>query len=1333
MLVLLLKKILLILLLYSGLSVSNSQIQFSHIDVSNGLPGTIIRKIIQDNDGYMWFATKYGLARYDGYKVEIINDASNQSLGDVWAVINEPDGSLLIASKTRGLFRYKEGEIEALALLADLKGVEPTSIERDREGALWVGTNKGDYKVINNVRYEVQLFKDEKSYGFLNIDNHHILSQTNKNLRQYNINNNSVEDVKVDPKDTKLNYKLHKDNFGNIWLGRANGLYLYDEECRCFKSNFEQLKNIKVYTLNSDKKHLWIGTLSNGLYRYNYATSELVKIYSDQKQEIQIENKSILSIYFDNSGVIWIGTFHSGVIFINPTTFAFHSIPEENGSKLCIKSQTTHDVLESKDGNLWLATSEGVTRINQENQCTHYNYKSGDVNSLSANNIISLYQTQNGDIWVTNATGGLDSISSLSGLTERKGDAFSNLSFNFSYESSKDVLILGSHRNGLFAYNVVKNKLTKFKSLDNKYNDAIFYVHAVDKNNRQYFGTNKGVVFLNNENIIESFDIDFNTVENYEVDAIAFDNDNNLWLGIMYQYLLKINTEGITENITDRLVNGNAQLKVLAMIPVGENIMWISSNNGLYKINTKTYENWNFVANDGLQNTGFLRQSYEYGKNGKIYFGGKKGVNSFFPKEIVINNKQPQTVLTAFKYFNKELSTGVSTASNFKLDKPINYLHEIELNYEDYIIGFDFAALDFADSMRNQYAYRMKGLYDNWVYVDANNRQATYTNLKPDDYIFQVKASNKDGTWNELPKELKIKVHPAPWFSPWAYFTYILFIVISIWAFIRYKTIASRKRAQQLEKTVKERTQEVNLQKKMVESLLDHKNEVLANITHEFKTPLALILGPTDQLLEEAELQNHSDKLSMIQRNAQRLMLMVGQILKLSQAELDKEVIRESQAVQSILTMLYEAFKPLANDKNIELVLSNDIKVNVFATSECLEIVIGNLLSNALKFTNSGGKITISSKCYDNQVSISVKDTGIGIESKNNKKMFKRFVRLDAHKNIQGTGIGLSVVKEIAEANNGHVDVISEWGKGSEFTVTFPISDIRANEELSQIIVDQMVENTNNEISLKYNNSINTSEVEKKHNQIQVLIIEDNLDMQTHIGNVLKNRFNCIFADRGREGIALALKEVPDVIICDVMMPEMDGYQVTRILRHDTRTSHIPIILLTALNTKESRIKGWRENIDIYVSKPFDAMELNVQIDNILIIRKMLQQKTNKAMKSNNSLQELDLPQQDLIFIKKFKNVIEKYYTNEYFQKADLASKMAISERQLQRKIKALINKSPMDMLRDIRLEKATIQLRKGYQVGLVSDNCGFSSTSYFGSCFKKKYGVTPKKYQSLK
>ncbi|HFC29609.1 MAG TPA: response regulator, partial [Oceanospirillales bacterium] len=530
--------------------------------------------------------------------------------------------------------------------------------------------------------------------------------------------------------------------------------------------------------------------------------------------------------------------------------------------------------------------------------------------------------------------------------------------------------------------------------------------------------------------------------------------------------------------------------------------------------------------------------------------------------------------------------------SNFVLKKPINDLSEIELGYQDYILGFEFAALDFADPMRNKYAYRLLGFNDNWVYTDANNRQATYTNLAAGNYTFQVKAANKDGVWSKTAKELKIIMHPAPWFSPWAYAAYILLSILSIWGFIRYKTIASRKRAVELEKTVAIRTQEVSMQKKMVESLLEHKNEVFANVTHEFKTPLALILGPSEQLANNNELLKHADELNMIQRNAKRLMLMVGQILKLSQAENDKEVIRESQNVKATLLMLYESFRPLALDKNIELNLENNHDVNVYATSECLEIVVGNLISNALKFTNAGGKVSISSKLKDKQISISVQDTGSGIQEKDQDKIFQRFTRLDTHKNIAGTGIGLSVVKEITQANDGQVKVDSIWGKGTTFCISFPTTEIKADEEMSQVMVDQLVANTENELNQESMEETKTtittkSNIKSQKNRVTVLIIEDNLDMQKHIGKVLSTRFNCLFADRGKAGIAIALEELPDIIVCDVMMPEMDGYQVTRILRHDSRTSHIPIVLLTALNTTESRIKGWRENIDTYMTKPF--------------------------------------------------------------------------------------------------------------------------------------------------
>jgi signal transduction histidine kinase/ligand-binding sensor domain-containing protein/CheY-like chemotaxis protein len=1315
----------LLLLLFVKISFADSHYNFSKLTLSDGLPSAIVRVIIQDKIGFMWFGTRHGVVKFDGYQLKQVNDDEGQSLGDIWSILETNDGSLLIASKTRGLFKYQSGSITYLNIFDNRADIELTSLGLDKNNILWLGTNEGVYKLIDDKPLSIRKFNHDNSYDFLNLNKKHILGQTKKTVYQYDIENNKQKRIKILPIDNKLNSTLYADSYGEIWLGRKNGLYAYDKLCQCFKNHFDELKDINIYSLVSDQRYLWIGTVYNGLYRYSYESSKLVKISLEDTDNESL-GKTIVSLYIDNSAVLWVGTFNAGIYYLNPTVLQFDSISAKNKSVSCVKNFTIHDVLESRDKSLWLATESGVVRVNKNNDCTVFEQQVNE-NSLTANPILNLYQTVNDDIWILNSKQGFDKLSSTSGEIERAGGSFAKNSFFFSVEYNKNELLLGSFQNGLFVYDIVEKNLTPVENTNNKFDKATFFTYAI--NNKQiYFGTNKGLVRLVN-NKLEELTLDGREIS--EISSMKFDHKGALWLSINFKTLLKRNKDGIIEDITTYLKNNNTPIQIRSMVLTDETTLWLSSNNGIYKLDTESYENWHFTAQDGLQDADFFRNSYHQNTaEGKIYFGGQKGVNSFYPDEITINQIAPDTIITSLMYFNKILDVGTLTESGFKLDKPINYLNQIELGYKDYIIGFGFAALDYADSKRNQYAYRLKGLNDDWIYVDANDRKVTYTNLQSGAYTFQVKAANKDGIWNEKPTELKIKVYPAPWLSSWAYFAYIIMIMVSIWAFIRYKTIASRKRAETLEATVVERTQEVSRQKKMVESLLDHKNEVFANVTHEFKTPLALILGPAEQLSQNSQSDEDKNSLKMIQRNAKRLILMVGQILKLSEAELNKEVLRESQAVKPILTMLYESFKPLANDKNIKIHLVNQQDVNVYATADCLEIVIGNLLSNALKFTHTGGEITISSQLKDKQISISVRDTGTGIEAKDISKIFKRFTRLDTHKSIQGTGIGLSVVKEITEANNGEVKLHSEWGKGSEFTVIFPITEIEANQELSQIMVDQLVGNTKNEIT--DNSDKATDNSKQDNNRVTVLIIEDNLDMQSHIDNVLKQRFNCLFADRGKKGIALALQEIPDIIICDVMMPGMDGYQVTRIIRHDSRTSHIPIILLTALNTKESRIKGWRENIDTYITKPFDAIELNVQLDNILTIRSILQKKTNKAIKHNTALSSLDLPLQDQKFIEKFKNVIGEYYDNEYFQIADIASKMAVSERQLQRKVRALIDKTPMDLLRDYRLEKAALKLKDGYQVGRVSVECGFSSFSYFSSCFKKKYGMTAKKYQML-
>ncbi len=1297
---------------------ASSPIGVSKLTIEDDLPSTVIREIIQDKDQRIWIATASGLANFDGYNIKNIYSANNKSLGDIWDLSIDANGSVFIASKTNGMYKYQKGILTKLNLFND--NHEITAIHT-LNNDLWVGSNEGIYKIHNNKIIIILKLKNNKPYKFINYDKNSIIAVTERNILKINILSNSVEILKVQSKKTGTNYQLHKDLNDAIWLGRDDGLYLYQKECNCFK-NTELIKS-SVYSLTSSEKFLWIGSLYDGLFRYNYKTKEIHHYPHKPNINSGFTDNSIFSLFIDHSNVLWLGTFYSGVNYINLNSFNFQQLPITASNNSCGKYEAINDILISKSKALWLATQTGLIKI-ANNTCLIYK-KNNLENSLTSNEIISLYQDKNSNIWITNAEGGLDKFNPKTNLISQKGKGFMNISFYFATEYKDNMLLLGSFKRGLFSYNI-KNEQLSHINLQNNNSDLSIYHFVIDTFGNYYFATNKGIAQLKND-VFELLNLNSNNNQIQFVTALAIDQQNNLWFGTNDQKLFKLDYNGNIEKINHFLSETQLNIEINSIISTENDILWLATNKGLIKYNTKTNKRLFYTEKDGVMNGGFINNSYWYDNNrGTLYLGGKLGALQFKPSDIKVNKSKPNIELTEFIYFNKTFDFNKN--NQVKLDKPINHMKEIELSYKDYIIGFEFAALDYTDSMRNRYAYRLKGFQDDWVYTDAENRIATYTNLSPEEYIFQVKGSNKDGVWSKTPKELKIIVHPAPWFSPWAYAVYIFLILFSIWSFIRYKTIASRKRAFILEQTVDERTQEVKRQKKMVESLLEHKNEVFANITHEFQTPLALILGPVEQLSKQKELIQHSDKLTMIERNAKRLMLMVAQILKLSQAKSDKEVIRESQSVQTILLMLFEVFSPLAKRKNINLVLSNTSDVNVYATTECLEIVVGNLLSNAIKYTNDGGEIFISSNLVNKQVAISIKDSGAGIEEKDLSKIFKRFTRLDTHKNIAGTGIGLSVVKEITEANDGFVKVESTWGKGSTFTVTFPITDIKPQEEMSEVLVDQLVKNTENElIMVKQIPKVNPNK-----NRVTVLVIEDNLDMQLHIASVLGHRFNCLFSDRGRKGIAIALKKLPDIIICDVMMPAMDGYQVTRILRHDGRTSHIPIVLLTALNTTKSRIKGWRENIDTYMTKPFNADELNAQIDNILIIRKNLQKQTNQAIRCNSALDSLNLSKQDEKFIDKFKDIIGKHYGNEYFQKADLASKMAISERQLQRKLKALIDQNPMEMLRDYRLEKAAMKLKDGYQVGIVSDECGFSSVSYFGSCFKKKYGITPKAYQTL-
>lgn len=1298
----------------------------ANLSTKDGLPSNVVKSIVQDNQGYMWFATQKGLSKYDGYNLEsiILNDTGQ--LPDVTTLFVASNDVLWIGTKNKGLFFNYLGKITHIPLKqrSITKDIKITSIIQGQNGDIWIGSNLGLFNIDTNTN------NPSIVDGFINQNVVSISPTYNQNIivatvdAVYLYDNIVKQEISIQSEPSNKNRILYTDQDNITWLGRDRGLFIYSDGCSCFKLFDDRLKSTKIHAIVSNNNNLWIGTLYDGLYMYSHQSKKLNHYQYNEKSNNNglLADTNIISLHIDNNETLWIGTFRGGLNYFNLSSLYFGLTNYDDNLMYCADSLVTFDLFEQNNV-LWIATEKGLVKLNHKSQtCKLYQI---DIGSGLNNSIRSILVDSKGTFWIGTSKS-LYQFNPLTGHFKETSSQAINSSISFIIEYKTDRLLLGSVK-GLYAYDTIENSIIKIDTIDET-NQNIRFNNFTKNNLGQYvFATHLGIFQLTSDLKLKPLINYPNTQIGQLTTTVYGDEFGGIWFGADYKYLLYLHQDGHVENFTNKIFSKDVEVQ--AILPHYKEL-WISSNMGVFRFNTTSQKSTLYDINDGLQDNEFLFTSNYLSPSGKLYFGGKNGFNAFFADQIPKKIKAPNTVISHIQLNGHKLQVGDKTNAGYLLNKSVNDIAELVLNHKDNKIDIEFSALDYSDSKQNKYAYRLMPFNDKWEHTSAANRHATYTNLHAGDYTFELKSANKYGLWSKSTKQISLKVLPAPWLSFWAFAIYIFIAMFCLWCLIRYKTISARKKAKQLEATIISRTNDVNVQKKMVESLLQHKNEVFANVTHEFKTPLTLIVGPLEQLAEEIDQLKHIEIIQMVQRNTQRLMLMVSQILKLSEAELNKKSVRESQAIQPILAMLYEAFNPIADSKGIKLLINNNVSVNINATPECFEIVIGNLLSNALKFTSIGGEISISSQLSDNNISVSIKDTGTGMKRDDLDKIFNRFARLDMHKNTQGTGIGLSVVKEITEANDGHVTVSSEWGAGSMFKVTFPVTNAVPHIGLSDLMVNQMAQNIEAELMSEHI-KIDT-QLKHTQNSITILIIEDNIDMQTHIGNVLSHRFNCLFANRGKKGIALALKDVPDIIICDVMMPGLDGYKVTRILRHDSRTSHIPIVLLTALNTKESRIKGWRENIDIYVTKPFDAKELNAQLDNILIIRKILQQQTNKVIKSNGSLNTLDLPQQDLKFIEKFKDVIAKNYANNHFQKADLASNMAVSERQLQRKVTALIDESPLNMLRNYRLEKAAISLKNGYQVSIVSDECGFNSVPYFCRCFRENYGVSPKKYQLL-
>jgi signal transduction histidine kinase/DNA-binding response OmpR family regulator len=644
--------------------------------------------------------------------------------------------------------------------------------------------------------------------------------------------------------------------------------------------------------------------------------------------------------------------------------------------------------------------------------------------------------------------------------------------------------------------------------------------------------------------------------------------------------------------------------------------------------------------------------------------------------------------------------------------------------------------LHFGEPEKNQYKYLLENFDDDWI--DAGSqRNATYTNLNAGEYVFRVTACNRDGIWNEEGASLKIIIPPPFWASWWAYSLYVMFAFGLLYGVRRYELNRTH-----LKNQVK--LDEVKLKER--EETDKMKSRFFANISHEFRTPLTLILGPTEKILSKSADDETQKQLSLVKRSANRLLGLINQLLDLSKLEEGKLELRTSKSnIVPFIKGLTMSFESIAERKDITLKVKNSSdEIEMYFDKEKMTKIMTNLLSNAFKFTPRDGQITVSlTETNTNTVDIKIRDSGIGISEEELSKLFDRFYQVDSSftREQEGTGIGLALTKELVELHRGIISVDSKLGSWTEFTVTLPVGRKHLKDEEiieENVILSPAKSGINSAKNLLEINEIDPSHFDKlsvtendddvNEDRNILLVVEDNYDVREFIKDSLGNEFQIEEASNGEQGVRKAEQIIPDLIISDVMMPKMDGNELTKTLKNDEKTSHIPIILLTAKSEQESRLEGLETGADDYLTKPFDAKELQIRIKNLISIRRKLQEKFSTGdyvpVKRSDEKKLSNLEEQ---FMCKVMEVIKNHLSEEEFSIEQFGKEVGMDRVQLHRKLKALSGKSPSNYLRSVRLVRARkmIEEQKG-NISEIAYSVGFSSPQYFTRCFREEFGYPP-------
>lgn len=1351
-----LRIVLILLICCSWFTPLVAQLKFSRISTQRGLSQSTVGKIFQDKRGFIWFATKDGLNKYDGYQFtvyrHISNDPNSISSSTISCITEDQEGNLWVGTfdgginkldKTTGNFiHFKQADDKT-----SIGGLSISSIIATPDNKIWVSTYGYGLLCFDNQQKTIKwrlvesellttndislVYQDKKNTLWLG-GHYGVITHIDKNNHANTVRLQS----NLPPRKNQITCFV-EDPQGNILVGtRGNGLYRLDPRTNQFTQIMYSPNQINRANLITDLVYdkdgvLWVGT-DNGVFLVrNNNFSQLTYIESNPDSETGLSSHAIQSIFVDRDNNVWISTWEAGlnVHYRHRNNFKLYR-HKVNSTQNLLRDKVTAIACESDPNRVWIGSNNGLTLFDRaKNTFSHY-FINPSFLTTSTNDINNLYYDRDGDLLVLTWEIGLRIMkkgsNSFALYPYDDGSNTTHLTCLSPSIKPKKVWV-GTQEEGILLFDKQTGEFNPVPDLNRKGILLGMHINSIleEENGTLWIGTyNNGIfcydpikrriVHIKKSNRSDGLSAN-------QINKIFQDSRKQIWIGTnggglnLYQPATRTFKVWRTE---DGLPNNT----IKGIVEDSHHHLWLSTNQGISQFINYSNSFKNYTKADGLQGSEFLLNAYAQNNRGEIFFGGTEGLNIFHPDSLVESNKVPNVYLTGLKLFNKPVVVG---QKNSPLQQDISQTEELILESDQNVFSIDFTALDFQQFKNNQYAYVLQGFDKEWNYI-GTQRTANYTNLNPGDYLFRVKATNNDGVWTQREALLRITILP-PWYNTWwAYFFYVVIIGFGLYSLRR--TVLVRERLK-LDIELQER------EKEQIQELDTLKTNFFTNISHEFRTPLTLIISPLEKYLSENKdiPDAQRKRTESIYRNAKQLQKLINQLLDLSKLEAGKLSPEITQSdVVDFVQQITESFRGLAEQKNIKLNFQpSSPYILAYFDTDILEKIVTNLLSNAFKFSDSHGEITVKVALNpaDNQrIIIAVSDTGIGIDSKNLQNVFNRFYQIhgkDPQKQVVGTGVGLALCKELIELHRGEILVSSRLGKGSTFTVHLPIdknaydsSWIRENANTPEMV----------QINIHDNATENQQHGTSKKNAPLLLIAEDNDDLRNYIKEIFVDNFNVIEANNGKKALDIAIEQVPDLIISDWIMPEMTGGELCEHIKLKESTSHIPVIILTSRGSNDSKLAGLEIGADDYITKPFNANLLEARVKNLLESRKKLRERFSKEIKVNPK--EITLNSSDEHFLEKAVRIVEENMMNTSLDIAFLERELNMSTMQLYRKLKSLTNFSGNEFIKNVRLKKAVQLLEtESFTIAEIAYKVGFNDPSYFTRIFKKEFGKSPSEY----